>query len=152
MYEKNVYVHKECWFEYTQVKWKQTIEVCLYLSIKEVSVLCTDKKLYVFEKDLICTKKYYVHKRMFWDLHREGGPWSIEKFERKRIWFYRLNQIDHGKKMQVWWKVLKNDFESILKCKVDLWEVLKRIGSRKLEKFTFKRCFEKCSERRFRLD
>ena len=22
MYKENVYVHKECWFEYTQVKWK----------------------------------------------------------------------------------------------------------------------------------
>ena len=49
------------------------IEVYPCLS-KKVSVLCTDKNLYVFEESLICTKKYYVHKRMLWDLHREGGP------------------------------------------------------------------------------
>ena len=38
-YKENVYVHKECWFEYTQVKWKQTIEVYLYLSIKSICVM-----------------------------------------------------------------------------------------------------------------
>ena len=53
----------------------------------------------------VCTNKICTKKD--WDLHRKGGPWSIEKFERKRIRFYRIN---HGKKMQVWWKVLKNDF------------------------------------------
>ena len=87
----------------------------------------------------ICTMKFrYVHKRILWDLHREGGPWSIEKFERRRNQFYRLNRIDHGKKMQVWWNVLKKWFENVLKYEVHLWEVLKKIGSRKLEKFTLK--------------
>ena len=87
---KDMYVHKECWFVYTQVKWKQTIEVCLYLSIKGISVLCTDKNLYVSEESLICTKKYYVHKRMLWDLHREGGPLVSEKSHRE--WFLSSNQ------------------------------------------------------------
>ena len=80
MYKKNVYVHKECWFEYTQVKWKQTIEVYLYLSIKEVSVLCIDKICMYLEKDLICTRKYYVHKIMLWDLHRKEAHWLESSF------------------------------------------------------------------------
>ena len=29
----------------------------------------------------------YVHKKN-WDLHREGGPWSIKKFEEKLVRFY----------------------------------------------------------------
>ena len=65
MYKENVYVHKECWFEYTQVKWKQTIEVCLYLSIKEVSVLCTDKicmyleRVWYVQRNIMYTKECY---------------------------------------------------------------------------------------------
>ena len=68
------------WIYTSENEKQQTIGVCLYLSIKEVSVLCTDKKLYVFGKNLICTKKYYVHKRMLWDLHHEGGPLVKKKF------------------------------------------------------------------------
>ena len=121
MYKKNVYVHKECWFEYTQVKRKQTIEVCLYLSIKSICIMYR-WKLYVFERSLICTRKKYVHKRMLWDLHREGGPWSIKKFERKRNRFYRLNRIDHGKRCKFDEKFWRNDFESVF----EMWSSFMR--------------------------
>ena len=55
MYKKRMYAHKEGWFGYTQVKREQTIEVCLYLSIKGVSVLCTDE--ICMYKEILCTQK-----------------------------------------------------------------------------------------------
>ena len=63
MYKKRMYAHKEGWLEYTQVKREQTIEVCLYLSIKGVSVLCIDKKTvcvwkgFDMYKEILCTQK-----------------------------------------------------------------------------------------------
>ena len=64
----------------------------------------------------VCTRKYeYVHKRILWDLHREGGPWSIKKFEEKTVSALSSNRVDHGKRcvslLKSFEKGFENDFE-----------------------------------------
>ena len=97
----------------------------------------------------ICTRKIkYVHKRIGTYTVREAHD-RLRNSRENEFGFIGSIMVKRCKFDEKFWKMI---FESILKCKVDLSKVLKRIGIRKLEKFTFKRCFEKCSERRFRLD
>ena len=80
-WKETVYVWEKCWFEYTEVKTDD--RNCPYLSIKGSICIMDRWNLFVFEESLICTKKYYVHKRMLWDLHRNGGPLIWKQFHRE---------------------------------------------------------------------
>ena len=87
-----------------------------------------------------------------WDLHREGGPWSVKKFEEKRVRFYRSNRVDHGKRCKFDEKFWKKILKVFLKSKIYLWEVWKRIGPRKFEKITFESVLKSTQKYHFRLD
>ena len=78
----------------------------------------------------------YVHKKN-WDLHREGGPWSIKKVEEETGSVLSSNQIDHGKKMCKFVEMFWKDLESVLKDEIYPQEVWKRFEFRKFERNIF---------------
>ena len=117
-------------------------KVCYTWVFTEIFVLYTSKiDMYIKELDMY--KEIIMYIKEFWDLHRKGGPWSVKKFEEKRIRFYRSNWVDHGKRckfVEKFWKDLESVFE------IYLWEVWKRIGLRKFKKNHLWKCFEKYSK------
>src|ERR1044072_4703131 len=74
----------------------RSLSVLEYL--QKVSVLCTGKSWYVHEKNWIYTKKICMYIKNVGTYTVREAHDQLRNSEKKRIRFYRLNRIDHGKR------------------------------------------------------
>ena len=127
----------------------RSLSVLEYL--QKTSVLCTSKNYYVHKRIWYVQGNMYVHKKN-WDLHREGGPWSVKKFEEKRVRFYLQIGSIMEKDVSFVEKFWKDLWKCFWKMKYTCKKFEKESGFESLRKITFKGALKSTQMYRFRLD